>query len=289
MSADRALMIASIVKATGLTINTSRVIRHGAYNVIVEVNDEWVFRFPRPGSPRAHEQERWRFIESFAKVSPLAVPRPIYVTDDFVGYRKIVGSHLSPTQIARLPNADKQRVAEQLGLFLAALHHHEDKAITFRTGWFPEAGSDPGGLCGFDQFLDASERRKLEANLRALRGNPANNVEPTAIIHGDLWAGNILWDKARRALTGIIDWSSVGRGIAAFDFISLADFTMNRNDRFLREMLRWYGGDDALFDQIKEMAIVEVMNWYWCFSHRRDQKGMARAIKRLKRVLSSRH
>ena len=43
---------ASIVKATGLTIKTSRVLQHGAYNVIVEVNGEWIFRFPRPGSPR---------------------------------------------------------------------------------------------------------------------------------------------------------------------------------------------------------------------------------------------
>src|SRR2546423_6261025 len=101
MSADRPTMIASIVRATSLTINTSRFLEHGAYNVIVEVNDEWVFRFPRPGSPRDHEQDRLIFLEGFAKVSPLSVPDPIYVTDDFVGYRKIVGSHLYPTQMFR--------------------------------------------------------------------------------------------------------------------------------------------------------------------------------------------
>ena len=119
-------MIASIVRATGLTIHRLRVLQHGAYNVVVEVNDEWIFRFPRPGSPRDNVQERLQFLESFAKVSPLPVPDPVYVTDDFVAYRKISGSHLYPTQVARLPNAAKQRVAEQLAEFLSALHHHED-------------------------------------------------------------------------------------------------------------------------------------------------------------------
>ena len=283
-------MIASIVRATGLRIDASRVLEHGAYNVIVEVNGEWVFRFPRPGSPRDNAQERLRFLESFSKVSPLAVPDPVYVTDDFVGYRKIPGSHLYPTQIARLPNADRQRVAEQLGEFLALLHHHVDTAITFRTGWTPTPGADPSGdLCVFSPFLDATECRNLEANLQAMHDNPANYVQPTAMLHGDLYFGNMLWDKHARVVTGIIDWSSVGRGLPAWDFINLADFTTSRNDRFLREILRWYGAaDDALFIQIKEMTILEMMNWYWCYWHRKDQKGMTRAIKRMKRVLSSR-
>src|SRR5689334_600065 len=169
MLTDRSAMVASIARATGLTFHKSRVVENGAYNVVVEADDEWIFRFPRPGSPRDNAQERLRFLASFAKVSPLAVPDPIYVTDDFVGYRKIVGTPLYPTQIARLPNDRKRRLAKQLGGFLAALHHYEDKAITFQTGWIPTPGADPtGDLCVFAQFLDASECRKLEANLRAM-------------------------------------------------------------------------------------------------------------------------
>ena len=173
--------------------------------------------------------------------------------------------------------------------FLALLHHHENNTITFPSGWIPTPGSDPSGdLCVFSQFLDATECTNLEANLRAMHENPANYVQPTAILHGDLYFGNILWNKNTRSVTGIIDWSSVGRGLPACDFIGIADFAMNRNDQFLRQIVRAYGGDDALFTQIKEMAIIEVMNWYWCYWHRKDQKGMARALRRLKRVLSAR-
>ena len=81
MSTDGAGMIASIVRDTGLRMNTWRVLEHGASNVIVEVNGEWVFRFPRPGSPRDNAQERLRFLGSFSRVSPLAVPEPVYVTE----------------------------------------------------------------------------------------------------------------------------------------------------------------------------------------------------------------
>ena len=69
----------------------------------------------------------------------------------------------------RLPNDGKRRIAKQLGGFLAALHHYEDKAITCQAGWIPKPGADPtGDLCVFAQFLDASECRELEANLRAM-------------------------------------------------------------------------------------------------------------------------
>jgi aminoglycoside phosphotransferase (APT) family kinase protein len=279
-------MIASIERATGLTIHTSRVVAHGGESVILEANDEWMFRFPRPGSPRDNAHERLRFLASFAKVSPLAVPDPVYVTEDFVGYRKIAGAPLYPTRIARLPNEDKLRIAKQLGAFLVALHHHEDKAVAFCTGYFVN-GSFPNPV-GFARHLDASEFRKLEANLRAIADNPANFVEPTRIIHGDLYFGNMLWDERTRVVTGIIDWSAVGRGIPVLDFISLADFTTDQNDHFLRDVIREYGGDDLLFHQVKEDAILEVMNWYWCYEHRKDHIGMTRSIKRLKRLLSSR-
>ena len=140
----------------------------------------------------------------------------------------------------------------------------------------------------FAQYLDASDCRKLEANLQAITDNPANCVERATIIHGDLYFDNMLWDQRTRVVSGIIDWSDVGRGIPALDFIALADFTTNRNDRFLKEIIRWYGGDDALFNQVKENAILEVINWYWCFENRNDRKGMTRTMKRLKRLLSSR-
>jgi aminoglycoside phosphotransferase (APT) family kinase protein len=88
-------------------------------------------------------------------------------------------------------------------------------------------------------------------------------------------------------VTGVVDWSNMGRGLPAMDFIALADFTDNRNDQFLRRILRWYGADDSLFNQVKENAILEVLNWYWWYEARKDPKGTARTLERLKRILNA--
>jgi aminoglycoside phosphotransferase (APT) family kinase protein len=286
ISNDHSATTALIERATGLTIHTYEVINTGAENLIIEVNDEWVFRLPRDRSLGTKDRKQLNFLTSFSKRSPLAVPDPVYVTDDLVGYKKIPGSPLYPTQIELLPWEGKEQISKQLGLFLATLHHYQDETIDFHTGYLG-AGVDQSCPQAFARYLRPSEIRKLEAKLKAIADNPANFVDPTTIIHGDLYFANILWDPTNWVVTGIVDWSALGRGLPAMDFIALADFTDNRNDQFLRQILRWYGGDDGLFNQVKEWAIIEVLNWYWWYEARKDSKGEARTVERLKRILNT--
>ena len=286
ISSDHSATTALIERATGLTIHTYEVINTGAENLIIEVNDEWIFRLPRDRPLQPKDRKQLNFLASFSKRSPLAVPDPVYVTDNFVGYRKIPGSPLYSTQIELLPWEAKEQIAKQLGLFLATLHHYQDETIVFSTGYLGP-GVDQSWPRFFARYLRASETRTFEAKLKAIVDNPANFVEPTTIIHGDLYFANVLWDKTNWVVTGIVDWDAMGRGIPAMDFIALADFTDNRNDQFLRHIIRWYGGDDNLFKQVKENAILEVLNWYWWYEHRKDLKGAGRTVERLKRMLST--
>jgi aminoglycoside 2''-phosphotransferase len=286
MTTDHSATAALIQSATGLTIHTYEVVDTGAENLILEVNDEWIFRLPRARSLGAKDRKQLNFLASFSRLSPVAVPNPIYVTDDFVGYKKIVGSPLYPTYIELLPWEAKEQIAKQFGLFLATLHHYQDASIDFHTGYLG-AGVDPSCSQVFAKDLGASATRKLDARLQAIADNPANFVEPTTIIHGDLYFNNLLWDKTNWVVTGVVDWSNMGRGLPAMDFIALADFTDNRNDQFLRRILRWYGADDSLFNQVKENAILEVLNWYWWYEARKDPKGTARTLERLKRILNA--
>jgi aminoglycoside 2''-phosphotransferase len=279
----------SIERVTGLAIQTCKAIRRGATSLVVEVNGEWLFRFPRGQPSWAQLEKRLRFVASFARVSPVAVPEPVYVTEHFVGYRKIAGTPLYPTRLGRLRQGDRHRIAWQLGQFLAALHHHVDPRIDFDTGYLVmRHGYHRSCPAPFAAYLTADERRKLDARLEAVADDPANLVEPTRVIHGDLYFNNILWDAESRALTGVIDWfDCLGLGVPAMDFIALADFNTRRNDRFLREILRAYGADDGLFGQIKANAIVEVLNWLWFYEARPDPKGVARTIRRLKAILNA--
>jgi len=287
MPTNHSATTARIEGATGLKIHKRRIINTGAEHLVVEVNDDWIFRLPRQRPVHAKDRKQWNFLASFATVSPIPVPDPVYVTDDFVGYRKIVGTPLSPTQIETLNDEAKERIAKQLGGFLATLHHHRDASIDFDGSLVLRHGYHRSCPEGFEKYLTARERRNLDAKLEAIVDNPANFVEPTAIVHGDLYVGNILWDKTSSRITGIIDWTGMGLGIPAMDFIGLADFTQDRNDEFLREMIRWYGGDEGLFDQVKQNVAIEVMNWLWCYEHRTDLRGVARTVQRFKRMLNA--
>jgi aminoglycoside 2''-phosphotransferase len=288
MSTDCREAIASIERATGLPVRTHKVIDHGAAHLVIEVDDEWIFRFPRGGASSEESPKRWRFLTTFATQSPVAVPEPVYVTDQFIGYRKIAGSPLHPAHIERLDAGDRQRIAKQLGLFLSALHRCRDERIDFDAGLLVmRHGYDRTCPEPLTSYLDVGERRKLDARLAAIAGNPANFVEPTSIIHADLYFGNILWDRKSKCITGIIDWSEMGLGIPAMDFLGLADFTTSRNDDFLRSILAWYGGDEALFRQVKENVVIEVLNWLWFYRMREDPAGVRTTVRRLRHMLNA--
>jgi aminoglycoside phosphotransferase (APT) family kinase protein len=219
----------------------------------------------------------------------LAVPEPAYVTEHFVGYKKIPGTPLYPSQIDRLRKADKRRIAKQLGSFLATLHREQDERVDSVTGYLGKGRAGPRPCPeDFEAVLSATECEKLEARLRAIGENPLNLAQPTTVIHGDFYAGNILWDRRRKVVTGIVDWTNVGLGIPVVDFAGVANFHTRRNDDFLRTMLAWYGStDEGMFHQIKACSVIEAMNWFWCYQHRGDTKGMAWGVAKLKRILAA--
>ena len=43
----------------------------------------------------------------------------------------------------------------------------------------------------------------------------------TALVHGDLWLGNVLWDTDAPGVSGVIDWDASHRGIPAVEMMSL--------------------------------------------------------------------
>ncbi len=279
--------IKKIREVTGLKIDSYKVVDRSSESMIIEVNQKWIFRFPRNSVFRKKMEKRLNFLASFSKVSPLKVPVPEYIDHDFIGYKKIPGRHLYRTNIEKLSRKDRTRIARQLGQFLRALHSFKKSAVNFDTGYLIMKKGDYKSLPDLlTKHLNAAECNVLSTKLTAIANNPRNFEKPSAIIHGDLHFNNILWDPKKKIITGILDWAEVGLGIPAMDFIGLADFSKKTNDQFLRDILTYYGAkNDDLFNQIKENYIIDVMNWFWWYEKNHQPKGMARIIKRLKRLL----
>ncbi|MDO8592953.1 MAG: aminoglycoside phosphotransferase family protein [bacterium] len=280
--------IESIHKTTGLKVNSYKVINKGAESQIIEVNEKWIFRFPRNHILREKMEKRINFLVSFSKVSPLNVPKPKYIEHSFIGYKRMPGTPFYPTNIEKFTNKDRLKIARQLGLFLKALHSYKDRQINFETGYLVMRKNDYRSCPEpISQYLNTDECKNLTARLKTIAKNPGNFEKPTTIIHGDLNFNNILWNPNKKTITGILDWSDMGLGIPAMDFIGLADFNKKTNDQFLKDILTYYDAkNDDLFIQIKENAIIEVMNWFWFYKEKQLTKGLARIVKKLKKVLA---
>jgi aminoglycoside 2''-phosphotransferase len=252
---------------TGIKINSHNIINSGADSILIEINDIWMFRFPKEKDSIKKMIDRLTFLSYFSKQSPLKIPDPKYIGEDYIGYKKISGIVIGSEGLKNLTSEDKQKIAKQLGKFLKELHNFEANSITFQTGYHimriedyekaPEILKD---------YLTPKEFEQLNIKHQEIKNNPDNFVTPSSIIHGDFNFNNILWNKEAKEITGIIDWAEAGLGIPAMDFIGIADFNDPKNDEFLKDILSHYGkSEDKLFIQIKQNSIIETMNWFWWY------------------------
>ncbi|MEP7285101.1 MAG: phosphotransferase [Chloroflexota bacterium] len=82
------------------------------------------------------------------------------------------------------------------------------------------------------ELLDALGLGKLRDTLRTLF--PLKQVNTPTLLHGDFWAGNLIWQEEK--LVGIIDWENAELGDP------LSDLSITRLD------MLWAFGKDAMYD-----------------------------------------
>lgn len=276
-----------IQNQTDLTITSLKSHPQSNESHILEVNEQWIFLFPKTETVLKKLLDRVKFQKNFSKISPLRIPVPEYISDNFIGYRKIEGTHPTPKMIEQLSREPKISLAKQFGNFLRILHSYDGQELEEETGYLVMRREDYL-TCPeeFTKLLTTEEKRSFRRCFDEILECSENFVTPDHIIHGDFHFNNILWDAKNTKLTGVLDWSQAGRGIAAMDMIMLADFSNEKNDIFLLEMLGEYGSSQTeLFRQVKANYIIDVMNWYWTYSQERNEKGKKKMLGKLKTVL----
>jgi aminoglycoside 2''-phosphotransferase len=238
----------------------------------VETPDgELIFRFPlRPDVERMLAKEV-RLLPELAQALPTPIPQFAYVWSGearvarpFVGYRKLSGVSLDASQ----PQSDaRDRLERDLALFLTALHR------------FPTARAAALGVSGGsadrwreeyrtlhtqirDQafpLLSASARARATTLWESYLEDDANLDFTPALIHRDLGAEHILWERETGQLSGVIDWGDAAVGDPALDFVGL--FRCCGRD-FTEHVLATYRGalsgarDDTLWPRIAFYARI---------------------------------
>ncbi len=192
-------------------------VREGWDNVLFRLGDDLAVRMPRRtmAAPLIVNEQRW--LPVLAPRLPLPVPVPLHQGVAGHGYpwSWSVVPWIEGDVIGDRPPADWDRVAVQLGAFLAALHlpaPRDAPANPYRGR--PLVERTDRLLVGLDTVGDAVDRSAVEAAWTTLVDTPTDHGPPRW-LHGDLHPLNILVE--RDALSGVIDFGDLTAGDRAAD------------------------------------------------------------------------
>jgi len=188
---------------------------------VIEINDKWMFRFPRSVRQKEELFKETAFLRRFEGCSPLLVPLHKFNTTTCVGYRKISGTELTRELLLSFPADMQKSIARQLGEFLSVLHSFpltELVAVNLTPGW----GSwRQRARVVFEQKLLPLFSPKERANIASWFKDFFAMKFKEVVVHGDFTPDHIICDPQRRRVVGIIDWGDVTIDDASTDLYHL--------------------------------------------------------------------
>ncbi len=232
-------------------IETIDIDHKGEDFLVIEVNKEWIFRFPRNAYARQTLPIQIRFLPRLAQISPLPIPEPKFTGSEFFGYRKIKGILLTCDLFKTLSVETQRVIARQIGSFLSVLHAFPlDQARSLGVteswgGWRNRAAERFQNEVA--PSLSVQTRKKV---LEFVEEFFSMEFKP-ALIHGDFYPpDHLFFDQETQRLAGVIDFGDLTIEDRATDFQSIyADF----GQEYYHHVLSNYSGevDARLFDRVK--------------------------------------
>jgi aminoglycoside 2''-phosphotransferase len=226
---DPADLLALIESETPVKVKKHRFLLEGWDNIVVEVNDTWIFRITRREEVQKHFLKEIELLPVLSDHLSLRVPLPVHVRTSespyMMGYEKIDGVQLRSSHV----NNYLETVSTSLSTFLSELHHikeHEFNKIDYY---------DPSSWKVQYQMLfnriesELSDRfnsriwRRINYVFKTFLSDPENYLFEPVLCHRDLSGEHILHVIGN--ITGVIDWGDACFGDPAFDLTGLySDF-----------------------------------------------------------------
>ena len=187
-------------------------------NLVVEIDNTWIFRFPKSDESRELLKKEIIFLSTFAHTAPLPIPLPIFIEKDCIGYRKIPWNALTPNIFRSLSSWEKDQIAHDIANFVQWLH-----ALTFTDTHIPifQNPDKERLLRRTHEMTELSPKAK--ENALCFFQNADFSLcydKKKVLIHNDLGEGNILIDATSR-ISGVIDFGRLIYGYPEMDFAKL--------------------------------------------------------------------
>lgn len=254
ISLDEALRL--VRRQFDLEFSQARILATGWDNTVVQLDDEWVFRFPRRAMALPGIEREISWLPWISTQVDLPVPVPTFV-GDYDGWPFWGGRLIPGEELAHSPGVDRVPVASTVGRFLAALHAAE-LPVNASLEALPVDASlealpvDPFGRA--DSVSRAARSRIVLAELAELglwqddraineildAGSQLGPVRGEPVLsHGDLYSRHILVGQSlvdsNGQVSGIIDWGDLCMAVPAVDLaIAYSGFTGDARAAFFK-------------------------------------------------------
>jgi aminoglycoside phosphotransferase (APT) family kinase protein len=246
-----------------------------------EVNQRWVFRFPRCAKVQARLRKDVVFLGWLADHLPAPIPRyewgmlntPCFPYV-FSGYEKLKGVQAIEFDVR---DVNCGRLGRWLGRFLRRLHSLQPpETLIEKAGLKAGVTTSHGSEKHLNEYLMRITKSvgtelavRIQNFFREDHGVPLPYDGPLVLVHEDCHAGHLLLDpEAPERVTGILDWSDMWFSDPAQDFARLFSWG---GDRLLEPMLQGYGAADpelarraryiGVWLALKEWAYFDRLGW----------------------------
>ncbi|MCA9919072.1 MAG: GNAT family N-acetyltransferase [Anaerolineales bacterium] len=233
-----------------LQIETTEFNQEGLVNDVLLVNGRRVFRFPKHEWAIDHLRQEAACLALARQHISLPLPDcTVYESEalgaPFAAYNWIPGTALTRHDLLRLPLADQQAIAKQLGTFLHQMHTIPMSEVA-KVGIRPSVTNRT--LEKWQQLYDDVHemlfpylmqfaRDWVEQHFAPVLTNPDFLAYDPCFMNGDLGGYHLLYNAETRRLNGVIDFGTAGVGDPATDFACLLN---EFGETFVRQMTPFY-------------------------------------------------
>jgi aminoglycoside phosphotransferase (APT) family kinase protein len=253
-----------------LPIGSARLIEHGWDHNAIDIDDRFIFRFPKDDDTRLPIEIR--VLEHLRGKVTLPIPRVEFVgrLAVYAGYVKIPGVVLTPELCAALPQTARTILATELARFLLEVHQATPVDTAKALGVpdeVPRAYLDQASEL-LHRAFDANVMRLIEATLaefETLIGQSA----PQSCLYNDLHGDNMAFDASAGRLNGIFDFGDVAIGDLHREFGPL--YRLNRD--VLERTVRNYEQLTGITLSLRRIVVIERVNSLSDLAETIDQPG----------------
>ena len=259
----------------GFHIEAIRFIAEGFDSCAYEVNNEYIFLFPKSSEAAKQLRVEIALLPRLLKHVDIQIPSFEYIGSQldngfpFVGYKKIEGVALDNTLLTNLDESSRTQFIKQLANFLQRLHS------------FPIADAEQCEVMISDEkkfFTHILERMRsdvypmmrpleqtyVEHTFKRYLDDDGNFDYNPVLLHADLGLDHILYDAHKRDIAGIIDFGDVRIGDPVYDLIYLhQDFSRELIDSFVGYFPRKHFGrlQPKLQFFVESNTAVDILYW----------------------------